>query len=442
MRLRSHSRDERVGIPRSRLIGSILLAALLPFLAAWWIADAYVRDEARVNQDVRLTFAARSAAREASAIFSDTRTRAIVLARNPAIQRAARRHDRPALARLLGRGEAVQLAGGDAAGLWVGQPTPGAPAVRVAVNAGGSRLATVSVSAPVGQRLLDRVGASAVAVKGSELALLRGRVVVAGPAAVRGTILGLDGQLHAVKKAYSTQTVALPGYDPPARLAAVTDTTFVGDDFGALQRRLALVALVSLLAICLLAAALTRPLLRSLNRVAVVAEQAMVDPLTGTANRRGFDRVLAIELERSARRGHPCALVIVDLDDFKQVNDHHGHGVGDEVLVTLADRLRESVRSADTVARLGGEEFALLLPETDLAGAIAVAERARTAFALNGVRLKGGANLVVTASFGAADFPASRDEATLLSDADKALYTAKRLGKDRVVPVTRAVEAA
>jgi diguanylate cyclase (GGDEF)-like protein len=136
------------------------------------------------------------------------------------------------------------------------------------------------------------------------------------------------------------------------------------------------------------------------------------------------------------------ALLAIDLDLFKQVNDRHGHAVGDDVLVTLADRLRESVRSADTVARLGGEEFALLLPETDLAGALAVAERARVAFAVNGVRLKGGDRLTVTASFGAADFPASPDEATLLSDADQALYAAKRLGKDRVVPVTRAVEAA
>ena len=72
------------------------------------------------------------------------------------------------------------------------------------------------------------------------------------------------------------------------------------------------------------------------------------------------------------------ALVIVDLDDFKLVNDRHGHGVGDEALVMLAERLRDSVRSADTVARLGGEEFALLLPETPLSGALAVAERART----------------------------------------------------------------
>ncbi len=433
-----HWRHEQVGIPRGRLIASVLLAALLPFLAAWWIADAYVKDEARVNQDVRLSFAARSAAREATAILAGTRGRAIALAESPALQRAARRHDRKALARLLRQGEAVHLSGGQ----WVGQPVRGAPAVSVVMTSGDHRLATVSVSAPAGKALLDRVLRSAISVNGSRLALLSDGVVVAGPKPLKGLILAQDGRLHSSETSYQAQTVVLPGYDPPARIVAATDTSYVGDDLGALQRRLELVALVSLLAIGLLAAALTRPLLRSLNRVAVVAEQAMVDPLTAVANRRGFDRALEIELERSARRGHPCALVIVDLDDFKQVNDRHGHAVGDEVLVTLADRLRDSVRSADTVARLGGEEFALLLPETDLSGAIAVAERARIAFSLNGVRLKGGEKLVVTASFGVADFPTSPDESALLSDADKALYSAKRLGKDRVVPVTRAVEAA
>jgi diguanylate cyclase (GGDEF)-like protein len=236
--------------------------------------------------------------------------------------------------------------------------------------------------------------------------------------------------------------VALPGYEPPARIVAVASGSFAGDDLGALRRRLAVVALVSLVAIALFAAALARPLLRGLNRVASVAEQAMIDPLTSAANRRGFERALAIELERSERRGHPCALVIVDLDDFKQVNDRHGHDVGDDVLVTLAERLRESVRSADTVARLGGEEFALLLPETDLPGALAVAERARVAFEASWVPLRRDDRLAVTASFGVAAFPTSRDRAALMREADQALYTAKRLGKNRVVAATRAVEAA
>jgi diguanylate cyclase (GGDEF)-like protein len=290
--------------------------------------------------------------------------------------------------------------------------------------------------------LLDRVRRTALAVTGDNLALTRGGIVVAGPSTLRGATLGQDGKLRSGNDTLRAQSVALPGYDPPVRVVASADGSVAGDDLGALRQRLTIAALLSLLAIGLYAAALARPLLRSLNRVASVAEQAMLDPLTGTANRRGFERALEVELERSARRGHPCALVIVDLDDFKLVNDRHGHGVGDEALVMLAERLRDSVRSADTVARLGGEEFALLLPETPLSGALAVAERARTAFAASGMRLKGGGELTVTASFGAADFPASPDRTTLMRDADQALYTAKRLGKNRVAPVTRAVEAA
>ena len=200
----------------------------------------------------------------------------------------------------------------------------------------------------------------------------------------------LDGRLRSGGETFRAQSVALPGYDPPVRIVAAADGSVAGDDLGALRQRLTIAALLSLLAIGLYAAALARPLLRSLNRVASVAEQAMLDPLTGAANRRGFERALEVELERSTRRGHPCALVIVDLDDFKLVNDRHGHGVGDEVLVMLAERLRDSVRSADTVARLGGEEFALLLPgDEPLRGA--GRRRARAdAFAAGGMRLKGG----------------------------------------------------
>jgi len=450
MRGRRHRRVERVGVLQGRLIASILVAALLPFVAAWWIANAYVADEARANAAVRLSFSARSAVREASHLLETTRARAIGLARSSALQRATRRGDRRAVARLLRPGEAVYLpaarrgtgGAGRAMGVWVGRRVRGAPAARVGVVAGGRRLATVSVSAPVGTALLARVREAALPVKGNALALTRGGVVVAGPAAVLGAILGRDGRLRAGATSYAAETVAVPGYEPPAELVAVATGSLAADDLGALQRRLGIAALVSIISIVLFAAALARPLLRGLNRVASVAEQAMLDPLTRAANRRGFERALGIELERSTRRGHPCALVIIDLDDFKQVNDRHGHAVGDAVLVALADTLRDSVRSADTVARLGGEEFALLLPETDLAGALVVAERARVSLAASGVHLRGGDRLTVSASFGVADFPASSDRAALMRDADQALYSAKRLGKNRVVAATRAVEAA
>ena len=236
-----HRQLERVGALRGRLIASILIASLLPFFAAWWIANAYVADQARTNADVRLSFSARSAAREATALLSQTRARALELAKNGKLQRAARRRDRPALERLLGPGEAVYLparrrGATTVPAVWVGQRIEGAPAVRVGVTAAGRRLATVSVSAPVGQALLDRVKRTALAVTGDELALTRGGIVVAGPAALRGARLGTDGRLQSGGDAFRAQSVVLPGYDPPVRIVAAADGSVAGDDSGALRQ--------------------------------------------------------------------------------------------------------------------------------------------------------------------------------------------------------------
>ena len=250
----SPRRTERVGALRVRLIASILIASLLPFFAAWWIANGYVADQARSNADLRLTFSARSAAREATALLATTRARALELARTPKLQRAARRGDRPAVARLLGPGEAVYLparrqGGKTIPAAWVGERVSGAPAVRVGVTAGGRRLATVSVSPPVGQTLLDRVRRAALAVTGDDLVLTRAGVVVAGPAVLRGARLDLDGRLRSGGDAFRAQSVVLPGYTPPVRIVAAADGSVAGDDLGALRSRLTIVALVSLLAI-------------------------------------------------------------------------------------------------------------------------------------------------------------------------------------------------
>jgi len=434
---------EGTSVLRARLIFSILVAALLPFLTAWWIANTYVKHQATSNAETRLTFNARFAARETSRLLSTTRRRALALARDARLQRAALNGNRKALRRLVRPGEAVTLPAraGARPPTTVGRVVPGVPSVSVVVTAQDGPLATVAVSAPTAGAILQRVRAVALTGTPDALALIRGGVVVAGPAALRGGRLGTDGRIHSHGATFRAKTVTLPGYRPPARIASVADGSYPGDDTGALRERLAIAALISLFSILLYAAALARPLLRGLSRVESVAEQAMLDPLTGVSNRRGFERALRIELDRSDRRGHPLALIVTDLDDFKHVNDRHGHGVGDEVLVRLAGLLLDAVRSADTVARLGGEEFALLLPETDLAGAIAVAERARAAFEDGGVLLKNGSTLRVTASFGVADFPASRDGAALMQDADNALYSAKRVGKNRVIAAARAVAA-
>jgi diguanylate cyclase (GGDEF)-like protein len=440
-RLRAR-RGERTSVLRARLVLSILVAALLPFLAAWWIANGYVAGQARAETDLRLAFTARSAAREASLLLEQGRARALALARDPGVQRAVGHRNRAALARRLQPGESVLLAPARGApAVTVGRRRPGVPTVGVEMAAHGRRIATIFVSAPAGAALLAGISNELQTGAGDTVALARSGVVVAGPSSLRGSRVEPGGHLRAGGRAYRARTVVLSGYHPPAMLVAVADGSPSGDAAD-LRRRLAFAALISLISIGLYAAALSRPLLRGLSRVESVAEQAMIDPLTGVSNRRGFERVLEVELARSARRGHPLALVVVDLDDFKQVNDRHGHGVGDDILVALAERLRGAVRSADTVARMGGEEFALLLPETTLAGAVTVAERARSSFEAAGIRLKSGDHLTVTASFGAADYPASGDRVALLREADSALYAAKRLGKNRVVAAARAVEAA
>jgi diguanylate cyclase (GGDEF)-like protein len=157
--------------------------------------------------------------------------------------------------------------------------------------------------------------------------------------------------------------------------------------------------------------------------------QASEDPLTGLANQRTFHLACGQELSRSARDGRPMSIVALDLDHFKAINDAHGHPYGDEVLRRAARALAECVRPHDTVARMGGEEFALLLPDTDAEDARAVAERARAA--VGSVVLPG---RPLTASAGIASHAGAHAALErMLAHADRALYQAKAAGRDRTV---------
>jgi len=173
-----------------------------------------------------------------------------------------------------------------------------------------------------------------------------------------------------------------------------------------------------------------------------VERQAVTDDLTGLANRRAFDETMATEVERSRRFDQPVSLVMVDIDDFKLVNDRHGHLLGDEVLKRVADVLRASGREIDEPARYGGEELAMVLPGTDLEGAYNLAERIRQGIDDLRFPLPDGEELQVTASLGAAVRPGSADDVVgLVQAADQALYEAKRSGKNRTVRASEVASA-
>jgi diguanylate cyclase (GGDEF)-like protein len=174
----------------------------------------------------------------------------------------------------------------------------------------------------------------------------------------------------------------------------------------------------------------TRTLLEFKAYLDVCEEAAFTDHLTGLANRRRFERQLEREVSRTLRLGHPFSLLMVDIDNFKSLNDTFGHNVGDEAIRRMGKVLREGTRGIDLAARFGGEEFAILLVETDLARGMEVAERLRASIENMAIPSSG----KITASFGVAECPTSAQTALdILKVADTLLYEAKGNGRNRVV---------
>ncbi len=159
---------------------------------------------------------------------------------------------------------------------------------------------------------------------------------------------------------------------------------------------------------------------------------ATTDELTGLANRRAFLHALEIELARSRRSGSPLSVAVADVDFFKRVNDRHGHGGGDDVLRALARIAEQSMRTGDLVGRLGGEEFAILMPDTDEIQARVACERLRGAVSGRTIRLESGEDVAVTLSTGVALLAAGDDRERLVKRADTALYQAKEGGRNQV----------
>jgi len=162
----------------------------------------------------------------------------------------------------------------------------------------------------------------------------------------------------------------------------------------------------------------------------VCEEEAFIDHLSGLANRRRLERQLEREVSRTLRFGHPFSLLMFDIDDFKNLNDSFGHDAGDEAIRRLGKVLREETRGIDLAARIGGDEFAVLLVETNLVGASDLAERLRIAIADLSIPQA----RPITTSVGVAECPScAQTWADIMKAADTALYEAKRGGRNRVV---------
>jgi diguanylate cyclase len=171
------------------------------------------------------------------------------------------------------------------------------------------------------------------------------------------------------------------------------------------------------------------------SRLVKAEKLAMTDSLTDVANRRYFDDHLAYEIDKSHDAGTPLCLVLTDIDHFKRVNDSHGHAVGDRVLRSFASLLTKAVRANDLVARTGGEEFAIVLPNTPMGSAFSVAERIRSSIQEEVLRSEDvGVELgTLTASFGVAEIKDGEDARSLIARTDEKLYEAKNSGRNRTV---------
>ena len=172
------------------------------------------------------------------------------------------------------------------------------------------------------------------------------------------------------------------------------------------------------------------PVIGNLRNLALAETRAATDALTGLPNRRALQDTVRRMVAQAGRTLDPLAVLALDLDHFKQINDQFGHEKGDDVLAAVGPLLAEGVRESDFVARAGGEEFCILLPDTDEIGARQVAEKLRESIA----RLEiPGVERQITGSFGIALYPLQAiDAPTLLRKADRALYLAKEHGRNRI----------
>jgi diguanylate cyclase (GGDEF)-like protein len=392
------SSESRTGKADSRLAGNLQVALTL------------FRDRQAANRDI-----AAAVARDRSLLA------ALQRGDDAALQRVVRR-----LARARGL---AQLTVEDPSGRPLATCcATSVAAARLTLQGPGAPWGALSVSATVADEYLNELqrltGAEAILTGDSERLLATPGAAGAPPDLGLGTVPA-SRTVELARGKRRARTVAL---SPGQRLTLLGPLRSGGPISS--QPLLAAV-LVIFFAVAL---ALILPLLRDLQQLhALVEEEAVTDELTGLSNQRRFRELMAKEVERAKRFERPLSLLMMDIDDFKQVNDTYGHLQGDHVLHEVAKILHRESREIDEPARYGGEEFAVAMPETTADGAIELAERVRKRIESTPIGLAGDSGTIeVRASIGVAGAPETPpDVSGLIAAADKALYQAKREGKNQ-----------
>jgi len=410
-----------------QLLLGVLIVGAIPILSTARILQANALRNEQAHTDAALRGELQNALRELGGLADDAGARADDLARTQVVQRALVAGHRGELRHLAAAnpGTSFFLRSTRAAG-----KAPAAAMERsVWLTAAGEHIGKVSATVGLGPSLAARLTRDAPRARGDRLVFAYGGRVLGSGAkvATEGHTLRIKGV------SYRGLVGVVPDADG-VRLLALRANSTIKATVAPYQRRIRYAAIGSFSLLVLVALLFAGPILRLLGDFRRVATQASTDSLTGLANRRMFDEELALEWRRADRVGNSLALVLLDLDDFKRVNDAHGHQAGDAVLRAVGRILGHGVRQVDLAGRYGGEEFALILPETDLPGAQKLAERLRVALEETKTELPTGVKLTTTASFGVAVKNELRAAEDLVAAADQALYAAKRAGKNRVMP--------
>jgi diguanylate cyclase (GGDEF)-like protein len=383
---------------------TLAVIATFPIACVSWVV---VRDEVR-NVTRSIDFDVHDAAQAAQARFSRLLDRrqvhTVAAASSPRLRAAIRRHDAKSLDRFA-RSNGVLL---EIDGRTYGRRLPDAAEASVQLVRQGHGVGSVTAQVPLTAATLRRI--SAGAADGVRLMFVRAGGSQATPSG-RGLTLPLARRVGV--RAYVPGSV-----ESHRKNAAYT--------------RVAEAGLLALLALMLLTLVLTRPLLRAFRWTEEQASEARIDALTGLANRRAVEEILAAEISRAQRFAHDLAVVLLDLDRFKEINDSFGHAAGDVMLRAVSRLLTSLARQGDTVARWGGEEFVVVLPETDLAGAQRFAERLRRTIEAHSV-----GDMRTSASCGVATMLAEDTVEELIGAADQALYQAKSNGRNRTESAVR-----